>query len=90
MIDCGFLVVITTLVMVLIALIRSFDLSTPPRDASSRRTSARAVELPPFGLPWLGLYDGLDVAEHLRRELRPAKPTAHQSLAPRQTVGPYR
>jgi hypothetical protein len=88
MIDFGFLLVITTLLMALIALFASLD--HPGPRGFRNHADSDAIELPPFGLPWLDLYDGLDVAEHLRRELRPASKSNDAPPAGRASVGPYR
>jgi hypothetical protein len=83
MIDVAFAVALTLLVMSLIALLTSLDYVRPPLTTPHRR----AIKLPPFGLPWLGLYDGLDVPEHLRRA---ARPSSEPPLAPPASMDPYR
>ncbi len=80
MIDVIFLIVTTALAMALVALITSFD-------HPARR---RAIELSPFGLPWLGLYDGLDVPEHVRRRVEPGDEGEEPPLAPPADTSPYR
>lgn len=92
MTDVAAILGISTLCMVLIAIITSSDypLPVPRPPAAAPRNLLGAIELPPFAPPWRGLYDGLDVPEHLRRAMPPSKP---ERALPRVAIthaGPYR
>jgi hypothetical protein len=90
MTDIAAIVGISTLCMVLIAVITSSDFPMPmPRRRLPQRNLRGAIELPPFGLPWSGLYDGLDVPEHMRSALSPAAEREVRRV-PLVHVGPYR
>ncbi len=91
MTDLAAIVGISALCMVLIAVITSSDFPLPvPRPRGPRRNALGAIELPTFGPSWRGLYDGLDVPEHLRRELPPTPAERPIERAPIVHAGPYR
>jgi hypothetical protein len=91
MTDIAAIVGISALCMVLIAVITSSDFPMPvPRPRAPPRNLRGAIELPPFGQAWRGLYDGLDVPEHLRRALPPPAPDRDLKRVPIVHVGPYR
>jgi hypothetical protein len=91
MTDVAAILGISALCMVLIAVITSSDFPIqPPRPRRPLRNFAGAIELPPFGMPWRGLYDGLDVPEHMRKELPPPRREREIARAPIVHAGPYR
>ena len=82
---------ISALCMVLIAVITSSDFPLPtPQPRAPLRNLLGAIELPPFGQAWRGLYDGLDVPEHLRKALPPPLKERELPRAPIVHAGPYR
>jgi hypothetical protein len=82
MTDLAFILALTALIIALVGVITSCD-------ARSQRRR-RSIPLSPFGLTWRGLYDGLDVPEHLRRALRPSRDDRKSPRAPGAPSGPYR
>jgi hypothetical protein len=91
MTDLAAIVGISALCMVLIAVITSSDFPLPvPRPRGPRRNAFGAIELPSFGPLWSGLYDGLDVPEHLRRALPPSAPERPLERSYVTHAGPYR
>jgi hypothetical protein len=90
MTDVAAILGISALCMVLIAVITSSDFvpQNLPRPRFPSRNDFGAIELPPFATPWSGLYDGMDVPDHQRRELRPQSTTRDRSRV--TPAGPYR
>ncbi len=94
MTDVAAILGISALCMVLIAIITSSDFPMVPRRRGPRRNLNGAIELPTFGPSWRGLYDGLDVPEHLRRALPPSRLESEDDRGEERVFvrrnGPYR
>ncbi len=90
MTDIAAILGISALCMVLVAVITSSDFPLPSRPSGPLRNLSGAIELPPFGPRWRGLYPGRGVPEQVRQAPPPApaeRPMARVHLA---QVGPYR